>query len=87
MRLKTRFRITTAASLVAVLLLGAVLTALVLETRRITGKVELAQALVKEQYERAAEFLQASTTRLIEKPIEIQGLRQLVRRLVAARAP
>jgi signal transduction histidine kinase len=53
MRLKTRFRITTAASLVAVLMLVAVLTSLVLETRRITGKVELAQSLVKEQYERA----------------------------------
>jgi nitrogen-specific signal transduction histidine kinase len=36
--------------------------------------------------ERASEFLQASPTRLIEKPIEVQGLRQLVRRLVAARA-
>jgi signal transduction histidine kinase len=53
MRLRTRFRITTAASLGATLLLAGVVVGSVRQSRLAEEELGLARALVKEQYERA----------------------------------
>jgi signal transduction histidine kinase len=52
-RLRTRFQVTTAASLGAILALAAVLVYSRLESARVEEGVDLAQALMQGQYERA----------------------------------